>query len=70
MEDFNLLLALARGDMWETNMRDVAAILRAFYLAPISASSLQPVLELAVLLNPDLLPQPAPDQHLGATEAV
>lgn len=61
--------------------RRVAAALRAFYLSPLSMSSLQPLLDLAVEYNPDLRgadpfsPQPvnpAPDAdcHLGATEAV
>jgi hypothetical protein len=34
--------------------RAVAATLRAFYLAPLSAASLQPVLDLAERLNPGL----------------
>ena len=63
--------------------RRVAAALRAFHQSPLSMSSVQPLLDLAVEYNPDLrdvcpfpadsLLQPvdtAPDAHLGATEAV
>lgn len=38
----------------ERQIDTVRTILRDFYLAPVSVSSLQPVLELAVLLNPEL----------------
>jgi hypothetical protein len=37
----------------------IARVLRDFYVAPVSLSSLQPVLDLAVELNPDLRPAAA-----------
>lgn len=40
--------------MMAVTIKHVAEVLRTFTLAPISASSLQPVLDLAGELNPDL----------------
>lgn len=63
--------------------RRIAAELKRFHLSPLSVSSVQPLLDLAVELNPELAgrqshpplyPAAAPRSvvgaHLGATEAV
>lgn len=40
--------------IWRNDRRHIAEVLAAFYRAPVSLSSLQPVLNLAVELNPEL----------------
>lgn len=61
------------GDSVETELSQVAAVLRGFYLAPLSLSSVQPLLVLAEHLNPDLRRtpprwQPFPGARLGELE--
>ena len=40
--------------IWRNDRRHIAEILATFYCAPLSMSSVQPLLDLAVELNPSL----------------
>ena len=49
----------------QADVRRIAAVLRAFYLAELSVSSVQPILCLAEELNPDLRTRDTASAHVA-----